>query len=335
MLAGGALTSVAQIVLPKPKQPSQLPRIQPLSFVDVSGLGPPQAGEFVENTYCPLHKEKIVPNAAIPLSQRNSVESQLKQELAKAGTPWDSTFKVLWTSQHYGVPASSPLSEQLLNYCMRAEDFLHRRVEGLLPVAPAWQALHQGACPEVNGNSFKAFVGRYTYLIIRIQAVNANNEPQIPYLIDACPLERSLNFICADPKTYLPNKSTIYIIPGLTSLCSPFSELLHLSTNQPALRYSKQLAENTDNLTAQEQGCLLGETVTEAMAIVLAQEFLQANHYVQRLDQLHILAQHIHEYLPHLDKALAFCYRQGVQECFDTFRQDPELLNKKIHQIQG
>lgn len=336
MLAAGALTTFTGIACPKTKRQSPFTPRNHLSFVDVSGLGPPQDPNTVETGYCALHTEKRIPLEAISAEQRAEAQAMLQQELAQMGITWDASFSVAWTSQHYGVPDDSPMCKQLLDYCLNAQDFLYCNINGLFTVRPEWSLLSQhGSCPTINTAAFKAYIGRFTYLVIRVTAFNANGEMLDPYLINIRPLERSLNFISADPETYLPKRSTIYIIPGLTSLCSPFSELLHLSTNQAAIRYGDQLAEDLEYLEALEQARLLGETVTEAMSITLAHQFLQENKRSDRLDQLRTLAQHMCDYLPELDAALGYCHNKGVQTCFDTFTHDPAMFHQTLQQYKN
>jgi len=336
LVAGGALTSFTGIALPKAQSPSPMSPPNPLSFVDVTGLGPPQKPSTIEDEYCPLHKEKIIPGEAIPLPQYNAAQEMLKQELALTGVPWEDSFTVTWTLQHYGVPDESTIIDQLLEYCVLAQDFLYRQVQGLFSAKPTWSVLARlENCPSLSGRSFRAYVGRFTYLVIRVKAQNKNGEILDPYLINVRPLERSLNFISADSRTYIPQKSAIYIIPGLTSLCSPFSELLHLSTNQAAIGYGTQLAEDMELAEAQEQAHLLSETVVEAMSISIAQQFLQNNRHNNRLQQLSTLAQHMYEYLPDLDVALAYCLSQGPQECFDRFKTDPGLLFEQMQEYRS
>lgn len=332
LLVGGTLTTYTALATSKTRTLS--PHVVPthLSFVEVSGLGPPQVPEIVENNFCPLHHEKLIPVEAIPEAQRNTTKQLLKKELELNGTRWDNSFSVIWTSQHYGVPDESFISYELLEYCISAQEYLYRNLNGLFSIKPSWNILKPPKnCPDLSGNTFTAFVGRYTYLVIKVNAVNQNGDALDPYLINIRPLERSLNFIAADPLTYRPKKSTIYIIPGLTALCSPFSELLHLSTNQAALAYSVQLANEQDYLSAQAEARLFSETVTEAMSHTLARKFLEDTKNVKHLKQLNTLQQHMSEYLPDLEVAIGYCLDQGIQKCFDSFLNDPRLLNKKLH----
>ena len=331
LLAGGTFTAITGTPPSMAKIQSRSTTMDPLSFIDISGLGPPQEAKIVEDSFCPLHREKIILNEAIPVTQRDAAETLLKQEFSKSDQQWQDSFAIVWTSQHYGVPDTSGICCQLLAYCRNAQEFLYSNVKGLFQIKPAWSLLsHEINYPQVDGHSFRALVGRFAYLVVRIKILNANNEIQDPYMISACPLERSLNFISADPKTYTPKNSTIYIIPGLTSLISPYSELLHISQNEPTLRYTRELAKNHDEIAAQELARQFCETITEAMSITLTRQALQNNQYVGRMEQLSTLTQHMNEYLPDLEAALAYCHDQGVQECFDTFQKNPGLLRKKI-----
>ena len=100
------------------------------------------------------------------------------------------------------------------------------------------------------------------------------------------------------------------------------------------MRYAKELAQERDEISAQEQARQFSETITEAISISLASQFLHNDKYINHLDQLGTLAQHLYEYLPDLDKALAFCQDVGVQEFFDIFQDEPGLLRKKIQEYQ-
>lgn len=333
-VAGSAFAAVSGMKPASAAHGEHLPQSIPLPFVDISGLGPNQEGPYVQDTYCPLHKEKIIDPRAVPEKQHRAAEQFLKQEFAHQGLDWPDSFTTVWTSQHYGVPDDSGYSGALLVYCEQVQNYLYANLTGLFPQKPAWSLLTPDNCPERVGESFQAFVGRFTYLIIRVKVSDASNIIHGPCLINARPLERSLNFISSDAASYIPKKSVIYIIPGLTALCSPFSELLHTSSNEAALRYANELENNTDAASAREQARIFVETITEAISITMTRQYLQTHKYLKRLEQLGVLAQHMYNYLPDLDTALAYCHEYGPQACFDEFKANPGLLKKRMEKYR-
>lgn len=300
-------------------------------FVDVSGLGPEQTGEYVENSYCPIHKEKSIMAQAISAQCLEDSRNMLMQEFKKNNIPWKSSYDIVWTSQHYGVADTSGIATDLLFHCRMMHEYLYSNIDQLSDIKINWEYFPAaGKCSHVGLANFSAYVGRYTYSVIRVHVADENRQYKGPYSIYSLPLERSLNYISSTGEDYKANQSTIYIIPGLTSLISPVSELLHISTTGPSLAYVRQLEILCDPIEAQQLARQFTETIIEAISITLVNQYLHTLELSNRVNQLVTLAQYISEYLPLLSNALSFCREQGVQECFNAFQENPELLKQRI-----
>ena len=304
------------------------------NFADFSGLGPPVEGAFLEDHYCPLHDEKIYSHETIAKPLLDEANNLLKQEFEKQNIAWKDSYKIIWTSQHYGVPDRSLESLNLLRHCKNAHEYLYDNISGLLETNLNWELLYHRNnlknCPSDTQQAFTAYVGRYIYLAIRISAVDENNNPQGPYLIYPRPLERSINLIRSSRATNQPTSCKIYIIPGITALISPFSELLHLSTSEPTLHYAEEIAKSKNYQTALEEARTVGETVTEAISIVLAWQYFQTKKRTNRLNQINALTQHMRSYLPNLNNILAFATEYGVQQCYSDYKNSPQKFVRDV-----
>ena len=314
-------TSMPASVLATPHLAPAKP--DPLDFIQLDGLGPEQAGELIETRYCPLHKSRTIPREAISPEQYQATKQQLIREFNNQGQTWKPEYTVAWNSQHYAVPDHSSHCRHLLEYCQQVQRHLYQHIPGLFPLDLSWQLL-DADCAEPAGNAFRAFVGRYTYMVMRVVALDKLGNIVPPYLIHASPLERSLNFIRSERKKYTPIASTIYIIPGLTALSAPFSEILHISTNAPTLHLARHLS-TSHNLDAQatETAREFGELVTEALSIQCAYHYLHQIKRKDKLPQLSTLNQHLSAYLPHFAQMQAHIRQLGLINAYHSFRDSP------------
>lgn len=321
------------------KTEQEIPKKDAYNFVDISGLGPNVDGAFLEENYCPLHYEKLYPQDAIAEPLRDKASDLLKQEFIKQNLTWKNSYKIVWTSQHYGVPDTSLESINLLRHCKSAHEYLYDNIRDLFEANLDWKLLHHDKgnnpknCPSEAKHPFTAYIGRYNYLVIRVSAVDDNNDPLGPYLIYPRPLERSINLIRSNRETNQPTSARIFIIPGLTALVAPFSELLHLSTSEPTLRYAKEIAKTKNYQAALEEAQSVGETITEAISIVLAWQYFQTNKLTSRLSQINTLTQHMRTYLPNLNNTLAYTTEYGIQHCYSSYKENPVKFVRKVFKL--
>jgi hypothetical protein len=297
-----------------------------LSFTDLEGLGPQINTEFPGKGYLALHEERTLSPYMIDDLNRSYAEWLLKEMYAEQGLLWDKKNKLIWTYQHYGFCDHSNQCYKLLNYCMSVQDFLYNRVTGLLDIDTKWEVLGEDFMQ--HPDRFSGLVGRYTYLVYRIHLLDSVGELKDYGLIRATPVNRAINYITADHN--VPNTSLMYIIPGNTSLVSPFSELLHISTHGPSRRLADQLGRESNPQDAEETSRIVGETITESAAILMAQQYLQQYRFLDRMTIINSHARSLASRYGLIRNTVAYMANNGVQQTLNSFTDDPLHLVKEI-----
>jgi hypothetical protein len=301
---------------------------QSLGFADRQGLGPEMDAPDVERYYRPLHEEKLLPLSSTDEKTRETVTQILKLQFHNEGLQWLEGYQVGFTYQHYGVPDNREQTDPLLAYCQDASEFAHTKLLDMFTAQVNWQPLtHDDAV--IGSSAFRGFVGRYTYYVMRAVVLNGESNSDLPYLVQARPVERAIHYIVSS-ETAAPKRGTLYIIPGTTSLVAPFSELLHLTFHEPSQRYAAELAEELSDDLAQERARIAGETVNEAAAIVLATEFLQKMGHGRRLSTVKAMADNLSDSYGYLPKAIEFMRRNSVQNAVDMYVDSPAKFMASI-----
>ena len=301
-----------------------------LSFTDLEGMGPRINTEFVADKYVALHEERELPAHMIDQANQKYVEWLLRETIADQGLSWDESDRLVWTYQYYGFCDHTGQCHKLLGYSQAVQEFLYNSVSGLLDVDVQWNLLEKNYHYSNPGPfNFNGFIGRYTYLVNRVWLASAEGDIKDYGLVTATPLNRAINFITSTGSTL--NTSLIYLIPGNTSLMSPFSELLHLSTHGPSRRLARQLGRMHKRQKAEETARVIGETITESAAILLAQQYL--NKIRRYGDRINIVSSHakslVHRYSL-IPDTVDYMQLHGVQQTLAQYSKDPLKLIKEI-----
>ena len=323
LLSLGAL-SAGYIIRPSLLLASPLARPQSkldqYSFVDELGMGPELNPAKIEREYHPLHAEQTLIFANLDQQQMLWFKKRLKFEFSKAGMQWKKHYEVVMTSQHYGVNYTGTQADQLLAHCENVQDYLYSRLHGLYETNIQWDTLKSPAnLTQEKNRGFQGIIGRYTYRLYRVLVSNIEYDDS-PCLVSAEPGERAFNFINDLSGTLT---GVIYIIPGKTSLLSPFSEILHLTLHEPAKAYEHHLRSRVSLDLARQRAILAAETVNEAAAIVLSSEFLKRFGHHNRLPVVNHMARNLSQRLPNLNSTIAYISQHGAQISIDHFRDDP------------
>ena len=314
--------------------PNNTPENNWLSFSSQKGVGPWLDESTLMQQHTALHKETILPVKNIDQSSYRNTVSLLKKVLADHGIRWKKSNRIVWTYQHYGVSDSSIHSKRLLSYSTMAQDYLYRNVSGLMEIDLDWSLLtKQHSRSFVATKGYKGLIGKHTYLVYRVNAVDEKGEQILPGIVNIMPVERSINYVIDDDK-HKPTGSTIFVIHGLTSLIAPFSELIHLTTHQPTLRFATKLmtASSLEETDAQMVGRIYGESISEAAGILLALSFLQKYGRTDEQSIVKTLSQNITQY-PLVQGAMAYMKQNSVQQVLDAYSENPRRVMKEIKVI--
>lgn len=300
-----------------------------LSFSELNGLGPDINAQMVENRFVALHEERELPAYTIDADNRHYVEWVLREMVANLGEPWVESDKLVWTYQYYGYCDHSGECDKLLNYSKSAKEFLYNSVSGLLDVDLDWNLLREDYDYSAPGKDrFNGVIGRYTYLMSRVWLASAEGEIKDYGLIRAVPLNRAINFITSTGNEL--NTSLIYVIPGITSLMSPFSELLHLTTHGPSRQLVKQLGLLRNPKQAEETSRIVSETITESAAFLMAEQYLNKYHYYDRIKTINQHAGSMVGRYSLIPDTVDYMKLHGVQQTLAHFADDPLHLVKEI-----
>ena len=300
-----------------------------LSFTELEGLGPEINVEFIDGDYIALHAENALPSHMFDAYNRDYVEYLLREMVASHGLQWDETDRIIWTYQYYGYCDHSNYCNKLLDYSRSAYDFLYNTVEGLLDVNVDWSVLTDDFdFKKQTSTHFSGMIGRYTYLVNRVILQGADGKLKDFGLVNAAPVNRAINYITS--KGHEPNTSLMYIIPGNTSLLSPFSEMLHLTTHGPSRRLKLQLVHKHYGQYADDVSHTVGETITESAAILTAQKFLKKHNLDKRMSVINKHAKFLDQQYALMGDTLSYMKLHGVQKTLNRFSDDPLHLVKEI-----
>jgi len=164
--------------------------------------------------------------------------------------------------------------------------------------------------------------------------VDEEGERILPGIVNIMPVERAINYI-VDDDNHNPIGSTIFLIHGRTSLISPFSELIHLSTHQPTLRLTEELTEFPEAGDAQMVGREYGESITEAAGSLLAMSFLQKYGRPDEKNVVRAVSQNISNQYPLVRNVMVYMNQKSVQQVFNDYSENPRKVIKAIKKSSG
>lgn len=304
-----------------------------LAFVDRDGKGPRLDAPTVQRYFVPLHAEQPVAMQFYSAQEVEKIKAVLKSEFEYAGYSWDESYTVSFSYQHYGVPDDDrEKAELLLAYCQRVQDYLYTRLDGLFEVNMEWTLLPRDpVLVEEMRHGFQGNIGRYTYYLLRAFVDNSELD-DLPSLINAQPLDRAIHYIVGGELS-LPKRANLYVIPGKTSLVSPFSELLHLTFHAPSQNYAAELCKSLPEHQAQRYALDAGETINEAAAIILAREYMKKYGGSERLSTINTMAASLNNRFNHLNGAIAYIKRNGLQKTVDFYLESPGDFMEQIIKV--
>jgi len=323
-----AMVSPAGMTAVSRKAPSSL--ASRLAFVDQDGLGPRVDAPTVQNYFVPLHDEQQLTTQIYEPAEIEYIKSVLKEEFERSGIYWDETYKLRFAYQHFGVPDDNiEQSTMLLEYCRNAQDYMYSRLDGLFSTQATWQMVPRNRAQLLENNSgFHANIGRYTYYVLRAY-VEGPLLDDLPSLVNAQPLNRAIHYIVGGEDS-LPKRASLYVIPGQTSIVSPFSELLHLTFHAPSQTYAEELCKKLPHEEAHQHAINAGETINEATAIVMAREFIEKYGATERMETINVMADSLNQRFRNLNGAISYINRNGLQKSVDVYLENPGSFMQQI-----
>ncbi len=300
-----------------------------LSFVDLNGFGPQMSGPSVTERFIPLHSPLLMTESHSSEESRQ-IRRILQQEFAAAGESWSDDAPLVWTYQHFGVPDHTADAFKLLEYCKQVQHYLADNLDTLTPFEVHWQLLNK--TPQEHAG-VQALVGKYTYYVARVGVMDEDGAMREPSLVNARPVERAVNHIVSSANHQQPDNSLIYIIRGTTSLVSPFSELLHLTTHTSSMRYTQELAQTQSQGQARNTGRILGETVTESAAILLSLHYLHDHGGKALTPYVLQHANSLARQLPLFRRSVAYMQKYGITRALRFYNESPAAYFAAIERM--
>jgi len=294
------------------------------SFADKIGLGPQIDAPVVEKYLAPLHKEQVQGQVR-DAGNFTGVKKMLKNYYIDQDIPWRENYELSISAQHYGVAyEDSDEAEKLVEYSKNVCDYLFHRIQGLFQTGLNWNVLHTDSSDLTSVNGFNIIIGRFTYLVSRVFVSNSDIK-NAPYLASAEPLDRAINYI-ESGRTSVPSRGLIYLIPGATSLVSPFSEVLHISLHKPSKMYEKVLSREFSQEISHQKAIQTGETVNEALALMLAREYQEKYGRGDYKTYIDYMAESLAREYPKLLNVISYTQRHGLQSTVDRYLENPAKL---------
>jgi len=298
------------------------------SFVEQVGLGPQIDAPIVEEYLHPLHREQIKGSINNSVNLLDA-KSQLKDFYNSEAIQWQENFQLAISLQHYGVAyENSEEAKKLVVYSKCVSDYMANRIQGLCHVGLSWNVLHTSSPDLTSVDGFNLVIGRFTYLVSRIFVENVDIEDS-PYLSGAVPLDRAINYI-ESGQSAEPKRALIYLIPGATSLVSPFSEILHISLHKPSKLYEQALRLEFSREQSQKKAVETGETVNEALALLLAMEFQENYGRVELKKHINFMATSLKREYPLLPSVMSYAQKHGLQATIDRYLENPAKLMASV-----
>lgn len=292
----------------------------PLHFTDITGLGPEVETDTIFEYFVPLHSEQILPSSRLSSLEKTSVENALRSAFRNDNLPWHDEYEIAFSFQHYGVPHQSRELNELVNYCETSTDYIKSHFSGLFTPNVNWSLLDGGI--NHNHHGFYGYVGRFTYYVVKAYVSNMEDDGETPYLVQAQPIERAINHIRSGDH-HSPDAGTIFLVPGISSMVSPFSEFIHLTFHEGAQRYSKEITPQVGPVQAREQARNVTESLVESLSITMAKQFIHEIGHDEKLQTIQYMADNLatkFTYMPQISKHIQ---RSGIQNVIDSVQNSP------------
>ncbi len=273
----------------------------------------------------PLREEWGLPNDTEEFKRlQEEAKLELSRQLAIRGFDLRGNYAADVKTQFYGIPEHPETAEQMIGYSKDAISFLYSRLKGLQKHSLNWVVLKN------NGNfahndTGNAYVGSKRFEVQRVYVTNTGNSKQ------SFKLERgeercgSCMDFQADFESELIKKWYVFFGSGLAMMSAPFSEIIPLTTIKSTLHYSKQAG--LDNAICAD------EAVHESLSYFLTMEFAAQQGIPKAgkmLDEATSIMISNNKRYVHLNKAINWVRRHGIQNALDLYMESPKRFMDAI-----
>ena len=222
-----------------------------------------------------------------------------------------------------GTPTSEKFREPMVDYCQRAEAYLHESIDGLVCDRFEWIPLKSGD-DYAEGFDGKAFIGESFYHLYTIEITNKETKEteKVEYelIIEG---NRVNTFSNPDNDLKREEGTYIFIGRGFGTLSGPISELLPYCTADVGDTYEAEVGSTTSVQVA--------EAFSEGVSYVLTNELVDlleipnGHEHVENLTgnmnaDFDDLGGKVYTYVP---QGIEWVETNGVQAAHDLYIQDP------------
>lgn len=264
--------------------------------------------DYARENFVPIGPVHILPSDSYFFSEAAEL---FKKEMWEKG--YRGNFDIEINERWYGVPEKPEVAHNLAEYCRKAENFLHSRLNGLDKIKFDWIVLRKGENYEKNFN-MKGFIGNVNYLVRDIKAHGEGLVVEGNHVKGTEGGRGRGNFdkIKKEITSYF-----MFIGAGTAAIQSPFSEIIPATV-------SRKTWENFEKL-GYDDAWYIEEALAEGISYILSLEISKelnipnGEKLMQELYDFHITRRQ-YKFLP---QAIKWMQKNGIQKAYDLYMDSP------------
>ena len=252
-----------------------------------------------------------------------SIYQQIDAELISKGytslknAPYNLTLFVTY----YGSPSKQRFVNSTIDYCKKANDFVHKKIPNLDKRDLKFVGLKQGEDYTKDFNN-TIFIGDNFYELQEVKAVNKQNPEQETLIKRAVSCKGAFCQFNTDKEGNAAKEAYIFIPAYDLALLSAFSETIHLITKK---RSADCYGEGIESQ-------IVDEAIAEGLSNVLSCELVDklnipdGRKIINNLNKT-IFDKPMYKYVP---ASIRWIEKNGIQKAFDIYMENPEKFMKLI-----
>lgn len=268
----------------------------------------------VMRNFVPLGEETGIDGIKLAEVKKSIPKQQLIDIIKQHGFR-STKFDIQASVQIYGVPEEPAYAQQMKDYLVKAENYLHERLEGLDKHAIDWVILKQGDDFSKNYQG-KGFIGHSYFDIETIHLrskTNPNEETKIRRFVHRSGgLQESSVQIPSQEFNYW----YLFFSTGRGAIRTPFSEIIPLTTIPISYQYARELGPDAANQA--------DETIAESLSYLLARDIAKEMQIPDGLERIEDFRRKMSDRRYSLvPLGIEWAKKNGMQKALDLYKTSP------------